>query len=92
MSFVTNHIKLRPHSNCSVFAMMNFQCIKATCSQYSICVQKRMEKHPCAHIDLPDNKHEAKDILFCAFTLLRFCEAHCWILERFQTSVFVLSH
>ena len=42
-------------------------------------VQKRREKHPflCVHIDLHDNKHEAKDIRFCAFTLLRFGEAQC---------------
>ena len=42
------------------------------------------EKHPflCFHIDLPDNKYGAKDIRFCAFTLLWFCEARYWILER----------
>ena len=66
--------------------MMHFCCIKATRSHYSILVQKRREKHPflCVHIDLPDNKYGAKDIRFCAFTLLQFCEAHCWILQRFQ--------
>ena len=34
-------------------------------------------------------KTERKTSVFCAFTLFRLCEAHCWILERFQkTSVF----
>ena len=44
------------------------------------------ERYPflCFHIDLPDNKYRGKDKRFCAFTLLRFCEGHCWILERFQ--------
>ena len=30
-----------------------------------------------------------KNIRFCAFTLLRFCEAYCWILERFQKPPFL---
>ena len=54
--------------------MMHFCCIKATRSHYSVFVQKRRGKHPflCVHIDLPDNNYGAKDIRFCAFTLLRF--------------------
>ena len=66
--------------------MMRFCCIKATRSHYSVFEQKRGEKHPFlfVHMDLPDNNYGAKDIRFCAFTLLRFFEAHYWILERFQ--------
>ena len=54
-------------------------------------VQKRRELHQflCVHIDLPDNKYGAKDIHFCAFTLLRFCEAQSWTLERFQKPPFL---
>ena len=29
---------------------------------------------------------------FCAFTLLRFCETHCWILQRFQKPPFLCVH
>ena len=80
----------RPHSHCSVFVEMRFRSIKATRSHYSVFVQKRREKHPflCVHIDQPDNKYVAKDIRFCAFALLRFCEAHCSILQRLQKPPF----
>ena len=44
------------------------------------------------HTDLPDNKNAAKNIRFCASTLLRFCEAHCWILERFHKPPFLCVH
>ena len=73
------------------FVMMRFCCIKATRLHYSVFVQKRREEHPflCVHIDLPDNKYGAKDIRFCAFTLLLVCEAHYWILERFQKPPFL---
>ena len=37
-------------------------------------------------------KNAAKNLRFCAFTLLRFCEAHCWILERFQKPPFLCVH
>ena len=37
-------------------------------------------------------KNAAKYLRFCAFTLLRFCEAHCWILERFQKPPFLCVH
>ena len=86
---------LGPRSHCSVFFMMRFCCIKATRSHYySVFVQKRKGKHPfsCVHIDLPDNKYGAKDIRFCAFTLFQFCEAHCWILQRFQKPLFLCVH
>ena len=73
---------LRPRSHCSVFVIMRFCYIKATHSHPFLCV----------HIDLPDNKYGAKDIRFCAFTLLRFCEAHCWILQRFQKPPFLCVH
>ena len=68
---------VRPRSHCSVFVMIRFCCIDATRSHYSVSVQKRREKHPflSVHIDPPDNKYGAKDIHFCAFTLL--CEVHC---------------
>ena len=46
----------------------------------------------CVHTDLPDNKNAAKNIRFCAFTLLRFCETHCCILERFQKPPFLCVH
>ena len=74
--------------------MMRFCCIKATRSHYSVFVQKRTEKRPflSVHIDLPDNKYGAKGIRFRAFTLLRFCEAHCWILQRFQKPPFLCVH
>ena len=88
---------MRPHSQCSVFVMMRFCCVKATRSYHSIFVQKRREKDAfsCVHIDLPDNKYGAKDLRFCAFTLLRFCEAHCWILrvlQRSQKPPFLCAH
>ena len=74
--------------------MIRFCCMEATRSHYSVFVQKRREKHPflSVHIDLPDNKYGAKDIRFCAFTLLRLCEAHCSILERFQKPPFLCVH
>ena len=37
-------------------------------------------------------KNEEKNIRFCAFTLLRFCEAHYCILERFQKPPFLCVH
>ena len=37
-------------------------------------------------------KNAAKNIRFCAFTLLRFCEAYCCILERFQKPPFLCVH
>ena len=51
-------------------------------------------KHPflCVHVDLPDNKYGAKDFLFFAFTLLWFCEAHCWKLQCFQKPPFLCVH
>ena len=74
--------------------MMCFCCIKATRSHYSVFAQKRREKHPflCVHIDLPDKTYGAKDIRFRAFTLLRFCKAHRWILQRFQKPPFLCVH
>ena len=33
-----------------------------------------------------------KNLCFCAFTLFRFCEAHCWILQRFQKRPFLCVH
>ena len=33
-----------------------------------------------------------KNLRFCACTLLRFCEAHCWILELFQKPSFLCVH
>ena len=86
---------LRARSHCSVFVMMRFCSIKATRPHYTVFVQKRRKKRPllCVHIDLPDNKYGAKDIRFCAFTFLRFCEALCcWILERFQKPPFLFVH
>ena len=70
---------LRPRSHCSVFVSIRFFCIRATRSHCSVFVQKRIENPPflCVHTDLPDNKSAAENIRFCAFTLLRFCEAHC---------------
>ena len=86
--------KLRPRSHYSVFVSIRFCCIEATCSHCSVFVQKRREKPSflCVHTDLPDNKNAAKNIRFCAFTLLHFCEAHCWILERFQKPPFLCVH
>ena len=77
-----------------VFVMMRFYSINATRSHCSVFVQKRREKPSflCVHIYLPDNKYGAKDIRFCAFTLLRVCEAHYWILERFQKPPFLCVH
>ena len=66
---------LRPRSHYSVFVSIRFCCIEATV---------HITPFLCVHTDLPDNKNVAKNIRFCAFTLLRFCEANCWILERFQ--------
>ena len=42
----------RPRSHCSIFVMMHFCCIKATCSRYFVLVQKRGVKNPflCVHI------------------------------------------
>ena len=37
-------------------------------------------------------KKGVKNIRFCAFTLLRFSEAHCWILESFQKPPFLCVH
>ena len=73
------------------FVMMRFCCIKATCSYYSVFARKWRGKRPflCVHINLPDNKYGAKDIRFCALTLLPFSEAPCWILERFQNLRFI---
>ena len=87
-------IPLRPRSHYSVFVSIRFCCIEATCSHCPVFVQKRGEKPPflCVHTDLPDNKNAAKNIHFCAFTMLRFCEAHCWILERFQKPPFLCVH
>ena len=85
----------RPHSHCFVFVMMRFCwgfcCTKATRSHFSVFVQKRSKKCPFlrVHIDPPDNKYGANDIRFRAFTLLRFCEAHSWVLERFQKPPFL---
>ena len=89
-----NTKRLRPRSHYSAFVSIRFCCIEATCSHCSVFVQKRREKPPfsCVHTDLPDNKNAAKNIRFCAFTLLRFCEAHCWILERFQKPPFLCVH
>ena len=85
---------LRPRLHCSVFEMMRFCCSKATHKHYSVFVHERREKRHflCIHVDLPDNKYGAKDIRFCAFTLLRFCEAHCWMLERFRKPLFLCIH
>ena len=72
---------------------MHFRSIKVTCSHYSVFYKtKRKTSVLCVHLDLPDNKCGAKDIPFCAFTLLRFCEAHCWIVERFQKPPFLCVH
>ena len=85
---------LRPGSHCSIFVVVSFCCIKATRSHHCVFVQKQREKHPflCVHIELSDNKYGAKDIRFRAFTLLRFCKAHCWILQRFQKPPFLCVH
>ena len=37
-------------------------------------------------------KNGEKNLRFCAFTLLRFCETHCCILERFQKPPFLCVH
>ena len=86
--------ELGPRSHYSVFVSIRFCCIEATRSHYSVFVQKRREKLPflCVHTDLPDNKNAAKNIRFCAFKLLRFCETHCCILERFQKPPFLCVH
>ena len=85
---------LRSRSHCSVFVLMRFCCIKATRSHYSVFVQKLSEKYPflCVHIDLPNNKYRAKDFRFCAVTLLHFCEAHRWMLQRFQKPPLLCVH
>ena len=68
---------LRPRSHCSFVVMICFCCTDATRSHYSGSVQKRKEKHPflSVHIDPSHSKYGAQDVRFCAFTLLRFCEA-----------------
>ena len=60
------------------FVMISFFCVQDTRSHYFVFVQKWREIHSfiSAHIDLPDKKYVAKDIRFCAFTLLWFCEDH----------------
>ena len=89
---------LRPRSHCSVFVGIRFCCIEATRSHCPVFVQKRREKPPflCVHTELPDNKNAAKNIRFCAFTLLRFCETHhqhvAVVVAFSKTSVFVRSH
>ena len=65
---------------------------QASRPHYSVFVQKKnggKNIRFCA-FTLPDNKYGAKDIHFCAFTLLRFGEAHCWIVEHFQKPSFFL--
>ena len=59
----------------------------------------KTEREPpflCVHTELPDNKNAAKNIRFCAFTLLRFCETHhqhvAVVVAFSKTSVFVRSH
>ena len=37
-------------------------------------------------------KNGEKNLRFCAFTLLRFCETYCCILERFQKPPFLCVH
>ena len=85
---------LRPRSHYSVFVNIRFCRIEATRSHYSVFVRKRREKHPflSVHTDLLDYKNGAKNIRFCAFTLLRFCEPHCSILQRFQKPPFLCVH
>ena len=65
------------------FAMVRFCCIEANHSHYPRFVQKQREIYWSVHIDPPENNYWTKDIRFCAFTLCRFCEAQCHILEYF---------
>ena len=86
--------RIRPRSHYSVFVSIRFLLHRSYRSHCSVFVQTRREKPPflCVHTDLPDNKNAAKNIRFGAFTLLRFCEAHCWIEERFQKPPFLCVH
>ena len=73
--------RIRPRSHCSVSVMISFCCIDATHSNSSISVQKRTEKNPFCPFTLI--------LLITNTTLRRFCEAHCWTLERFQKPPFL---
>ena len=70
--FIQGNKALRPRAHCSIFVIIRFCCIDATRSYYSVSVQKRRGKHSflSVHIDPSDNIYGAKDIRFCAFTLL----------------------